>query len=90
MTRDFGAEIRALIDAERSRGTYNSRQLAAKIVNRLLAKDVELLDGWLRLRAEELLWRRSTRSTVESEAPFRTTPEGLRPARLSVILSKGT
>lgn len=74
MTRDFGHELRALIDAERSKGTYNSRQLSAKIVNHLLANDPELLNGWLQLRAEELLWAqineidRRERATVQNNA----------------------
>jgi hypothetical protein len=74
MTRDYGAELRALIDATRSRGTYNSRQLANEIVANLLANDAELLDGWLRLRAEELVWGvingidRRERAVVQSNA----------------------
>jgi hypothetical protein len=74
MTRDYGAELRALIDAERSKGTYNSRTLADKIVEKLVSQDSELLDGWLRLHAGELLWTmineidRRERATVQNNA----------------------
>jgi hypothetical protein len=78
-TRDYAAEIRALIDEETGRGPYNSRAIARDIVEKLTANDLELLQGWLLVHAEQLLWSminerdRSTRAharTASSRSAF--------------------
>lgn len=66
-TRDFVAEMRAVIDAE-TQGAYIPRQVADRIVAKLAATDPELLDGWLHAQAEQIIWQhindrdRSTRA----------------------------
>lgn len=50
MTRDYAAEMRALMDAE-AVGTYASPVVAAGIVEKLRATDPDLLSGWLDLGA---------------------------------------
>jgi hypothetical protein len=55
--RDYASELRALLDAETSHGTYSSRQVAAHIVAKLTATDPELLDGWLHAQAEQFVWQ---------------------------------
>ncbi len=68
MSREYAAEMRALIDSETSHGPYVSRQIAREIVEKLEANDPELLTGWLMAHAERLIWAainerdRSTRS----------------------------
>jgi hypothetical protein len=70
--RDFAAEMRAVIDAETSHGPYVSRVIAREIVEKLEANDAELLDGWLREHAEQLVWQaindrdRSMRSSARA------------------------
>lgn len=46
MSRDYAAEMRAVIDAE-AQGTYASPVVAAHIVEKLRATDPGLLRGWL-------------------------------------------
>lgn len=46
MSRDYAAEMRALIDKEAT-GTYASPLVARDIVEKLRANDPELLQGWL-------------------------------------------
>jgi hypothetical protein len=46
MSRDYAAEMRAVIDAE-AQGTYSSPVVAAHIVEKLRATDPGLLRGWL-------------------------------------------
>lgn len=46
MTRDYAAEMRAVIDAE-AHGTYAPPVVAAHIVEKLRATDPDLLRGWL-------------------------------------------
>lgn len=71
MSRDYAAEMRALIDAE-TKGAYESRVVAAHIVEKLRATDQELLTGWLDAQAESLLWQaindrdRSSRAATRS------------------------
>lgn len=56
MARDWGAEIRALIDAETAEGAYNARDIAARIVVKLEATDPELLSGWLTAQAVSVMY----------------------------------
>jgi len=56
MSRDYAAEMRALIDAETSHGPYVSRMIAREIVEKLQANDADLLNGWLMVHAERLIW----------------------------------
>ena len=46
MSRDYAAEMRAVIDAE-AQGTYAPPVVAAQIVEKLRATDRDLLAGWL-------------------------------------------
>lgn len=46
MTRDYAAEMRALIDAE-AQGSYAAPVKAAEIVEKLRVTDPDLLRGWL-------------------------------------------
>lgn len=55
MTRDYAAEMRALMDAEREIPGYASPIGAANIVSKLRANDPELLAGWLDAGAEQIL-----------------------------------
>lgn len=55
MSRDHAAEIRAIIDSE-TVGTYNAREVAARIVAKLEAADPELLQGFLTASATELIY----------------------------------
>lgn len=50
-TRNYAAEMRALIDAETAGGPYVSAAVAERIVEKLEAADPELLDGWLHAQA---------------------------------------
>lgn len=50
MSRDFAAEMRALID-EMATGSYAAPVVAAEIVEKLRANDPDLLAGWLDLGA---------------------------------------
>lgn len=54
-TRDFAAEMRAVIEAEAAGGPYVSAVVAAHIVDKLRATDPELLDGWLQAGAVQFL-----------------------------------
>lgn len=56
MTRDYAADMRAVIDAETGHGPYVSRVVAREIVEKLEANDPDLLSGWLHAQAEQLLW----------------------------------
>jgi hypothetical protein len=56
MSRDYAAEMRAVIDAETSHGPYVSRVIAREIVEKLEANDPDLLSGWLHAQAEQLVW----------------------------------
>ena len=49
-------EINALIDKGRGEGPYSSRELARQIVDRLRHDHPDLLQEWLNLQAEDLLW----------------------------------
>lgn len=57
--RDYGAEVRALIDAEAdpTKGPYVARVVAEKIVAGLRETDPALLRGWLDEQAETAVWR---------------------------------
>lgn len=57
MTRDFAAEMRALVDAQTVNGPYVSRIVAAEVVDKLRANDPELLNGWLDANAETFVWQ---------------------------------
>lgn len=79
MSRDYAAEMRAVIDAETSHGPYVSRIIAREIVEKLEANDPELLTGWLTAQAEQLIWsainerdrsRRSYARASESRSAF--------------------
>lgn len=50
MSRDYAAEMRAVID-EMASGSYAAPVVAAEIVEKLRANDPELLDGWLHSQA---------------------------------------
>ncbi len=75
MSRDFAAEMRALIDTETSHGPYVSRLIAREIVEKLEANDPDLLTGWLMVHAERLIWAainerdRSSRSRARTSGP---------------------
>ncbi len=56
MTRDYAAEMRAVIDTETGHGPYVSRVVAREIVEKLQANDADLLNGWLFSQAEQLVW----------------------------------
>jgi hypothetical protein len=51
MSRDYAADMRAVIDAETSQGPYSSPVVAAHIVEKLQATDPDLLNGWLHAQA---------------------------------------
>lgn len=55
MSRNYAAEMRALIDAETSGGPYVSATVAEHIVDKLRATDPDLLDGWLNAQAVQFL-----------------------------------
>ena len=55
MSRDYGAEMRAVIDAETSHGPYASPVVAAHIVEKLRATDPDLLAGWLDAQAVSII-----------------------------------
>ncbi len=57
MTRDYAAEMRAVIDSETGSGPYVSRVVAAQIVEKLSVTDPDLLNGWLHAQAEQLVWQ---------------------------------
>jgi hypothetical protein len=77
VSRDYAADMRAVIDAETGEGPYVSRIVANHIVEKLVATDADLLDGWLRAHAETLIWQaindrdRSTRSKARATAGAR-------------------
>jgi len=54
MTRDYAAEMRAVIDAE-AQGTYASPVVAQQIVDKLRATDPELLSGYLDAQAVQII-----------------------------------
>lgn len=54
MSRDYAAEMRALIDAEAS-GTYVPATVAHDLAEKLRATDPDLLAGWLDAQAETFL-----------------------------------
>jgi hypothetical protein len=55
MNRDYADEMRKLIDEYRSQSSYNASLAAHEIVNRLMAENQELLDGWLKLHAVQTI-----------------------------------
>lgn len=55
MSRNFAAEMRAVIDAETSGGPYISAVVAEHIADKLRATDPELLKGWLDQQAVNFL-----------------------------------
>lgn len=55
MSRDFAAEMAALIDAETSTGPFVSAVVASHIVDKLRATDADLLRGWLDFQAVGIL-----------------------------------
>jgi hypothetical protein len=55
-SRDYTAEMRAVIDAETGHGPYVSRVIAREIAEKLAANDPDLLHGWLFEHAERLIW----------------------------------
>lgn len=75
--RDYAADMRAVIDAETGESPYVSRAVAAHIVEKLRATDVDLLTGWLDHHAESLIWQaindrdRSTRAKARATAGAR-------------------
>jgi hypothetical protein len=54
MSRDYAAEMRAVIDAE-AQGTYASPVVAQHIVDKLRATDADLLSGWLDAQAVQFV-----------------------------------
>jgi hypothetical protein len=55
VARDHAAEVRALIDSETT-GSYNARDIAARIVAKLEATDPDLLAGWLQTQATTVMY----------------------------------
>lgn len=55
MSRDYVAEMRAVIDAETAHGPYASPVVAEHIVEKLRAVDPDLLSGWLDVQAVSIL-----------------------------------
>lgn len=55
MSRNYAAEMRALIDAETAGGPYVSAQVAERIVEKLTATDPDLLSGWLHAQAVQFV-----------------------------------
>jgi hypothetical protein len=55
MSRDYAADMRAVIDAETAAGPYVSAVVAEHIVDKLRATDPDLLNGWLDSQAAQLL-----------------------------------
>lgn len=53
--RDYGTEMRRVIDSATSSGAYTSCVVATEIVERLRVEDPELLDGWLRAQATQFI-----------------------------------
>lgn len=51
MTRNYAAEMRAVMDAETATGPYTSALIAEQIVEKLRATDLDLLQGWLDAQA---------------------------------------
>lgn len=56
MSREYAAEMRAVIEAETSHGPFVSRVVAREIVEKLTVNDPDLLSGWLNSQAEQLIW----------------------------------
>ncbi len=73
MSRDYAAEMRALIDAETGHGPYVSRVIAREIVEKLEANDPDLLTGWLNAQAEQLVWSAINLRDRSQRASARTT-----------------
>lgn len=77
MSRDFAAEMRAVIDAEAT-GTYVAPTVARRIVDKLRSNDPELLAGWLDSQAVNIVRDavdrrdRSQRTTARYAAPRST------------------
>lgn len=53
--RDYAAEMRAIIDAETGEGPYTAAAVAHQIVDKLIATDPELLQGWLDAQAVQIV-----------------------------------
>jgi hypothetical protein len=74
-TRDYAAEMRAVIDAATADGPYVPGIVAAEIAEKLRATDPGLLDGWLRAQAHQFIREaigardRSARSWARHAAP---------------------
>jgi hypothetical protein len=49
--RDYAAEMRAIIESETAEGPYTAAAVAHHIVDKLIATDPELLQGWLDAQA---------------------------------------
>lgn len=71
--RDYGADMRAVIDAETSEGPYVAVVVAEHIVEKLTATDPELLIGWLRVHAVSLVREAITRIDRSTRASARLT-----------------
>ena len=77
MSRDYAAEMRTVIDQWTADSPYVSRAVANEIVAKLSVTDRDLLDGWLRVHAETLIWQaindrdRSTRAHTRRVAGAR-------------------
>lgn len=54
--RDYAKEMREVIDTMTSGKDYVPRAVAAKITEMLMARDQDLLFGWLECQAEYLVW----------------------------------
>lgn len=54
-SRDYAAEMRAIIDAETAGAPYVPALVAERIVTKLRATDPDLLTGWLDLGAEQFV-----------------------------------
>lgn len=55
MDRNYAADMRQVIDSETSHGPYTSAVVAAHIVEKLRATDVDLLNGWLQEQAVQFV-----------------------------------
>jgi hypothetical protein len=57
MTRNYAADMRALIDEATADGPYVPRIIATELTEKLRVNDPDLLHGWLTEQAEHFLWQ---------------------------------
>lgn len=82
-TRDYCADMRAVIDTATDGEPYIPGIVATEIVDKLRANDPDLLDGWLHAQAEQFVREaigqrdRSARARVRHQKPGRTFAEAV-------------